>query len=340
MSSSRREGDHRGSHVYRREGLGCRGQVWSRRGVRRGPLHLDRSATEDPLAEVPDFAAAEVDAVVRAAAEAQRRWAALPPARAPATCGSSSRLCAGTPPSWPRSTPSTPVCPTAPCWRTSSSPASTWRSCATWRSTWVGTIPASAGNLHYTLNAPYGVVVRIVPYNHPLFFSASKLGPPLVAGNRVVLKAPDQAPLSALRIGEIATETLPQGVVSVVTGTGPESGRALVQHPLVRRIAFIGSDRVGRTIQQDAAAVGVKNISLELGGKNAMIVFDDVDPVLAAQGALSGMNFGVTAGQSCGSTSRVLLHEAVADEVTALSGKRSRRSRWAIHSTRPSRWDR
>jgi 2-formylbenzoate dehydrogenase len=87
------------------------------------------------------------------------------------------------------------------------------------------------------------VQARIVPYNHPLFFSASKLAPPLVAGNAVILKAPDQAPLPALRTGELAQEAQPPGLVSVVSGTGATTGRALVQHPRIRRIAFIGPER-------------------------------------------------------------------------------------------------
>jgi len=165
------------------------------------------------------------------------------------------------------------------------------------------TIPATAEHLHYTVREPFGVVARIVPYNHPLFFSASKLAPPLVAGNAVILKAPDQAPLSALRIGELAQEALPPGLVSVISGAGATTGRALVQHPRIRRIAFIGSGATGRSIQRDAADAGVKEVSLELGGKNAMIVFEDADPAAAAAGAVAGMNFVTTAGQSCGSTS-------------------------------------
>jgi 2-formylbenzoate dehydrogenase len=177
------------------------------------------------------------------------------------------------------------------------------------------TIPATAEHLHYTVREPFGVVARIVPYNHPLFFSAAKLAPPLVAGNAVILKAPDQAPLSALRIGELAQQVLPPGLVSVVSGSGQVTGRALVRHPAIRRIGFIGSGGTGRAIQRDAAETGVKEVSLELGGKNAMIVCSDADPLAAAAGAVNGMNFATTAGQSCGSTSRLLVHESLAEEV-------------------------
>ena len=176
------------------------------------------------------------------------------------------------------------------------------------------TIPLSA-NLHYTLQQPYGVVARIVPFNHPVLFAGSKIAAPLMAGNAVVLKAPDQTPLSAIRLAELAREVLPEGLFGVVTGHGATAGAALVAHPLVRRIGFIGSPGTGRHIQRLAAEHGVKYVTLELGGKNPMIVMPDADLEAAAKSAVVGMNFTTTAGQSCGSTSRLLLHEAIADEV-------------------------
>lgn len=177
------------------------------------------------------------------------------------------------------------------------------------------TIPATGEHLHYTVHQPYGVVARIVPYNHPLFFTASKIAAPLVAGNAVVLKAPEQTPLSALRIHEIAGKFLPDGLFTVLTGQGPDSGRTLVRHPQVRRIAFIGSEQTGRSIQRDAAETGVKDVTLELGGKNAMIVLPDADPTRAAAAAVAGMNFTATMGQSCGSTSRLLVHNELLPDV-------------------------
>jgi 2-formylbenzoate dehydrogenase len=159
------------------------------------------------------------------------------------------------------------------------------------------------------------VVARIVPYNHPLMFTASRLAAPLMAGNAVVVKAPDQAPLSALRLGELLAEHVPPGLVSILSGTGPGAGRAIVEHPDVRRIGFIGSVAVGRDIQRHAAQAAVKAVTLELGGKNAMIVRADAEPSAAADGAIRGMNFRWTAGQSCGSTSRLLVHRSIHDEV-------------------------
>jgi len=184
------------------------------------------------------------------------------------------------------------------------------------------TIPASPDNLHFTRRSPFGVVARIVPFNHPLFFAASKAAAPLMAGNTVVLKPSDITPLSALRLAEIADGILPPGVFSAVTSDGPTASSALVRHPLIRRIGFIGSDRVGRIIQRDAAEVGVKEISLELGGKNALIVCPDADLDAAATGIVNGMNFAWSEGQSCGSTSRVLLHASIADEVLELVRER------------------
>jgi acyl-CoA reductase-like NAD-dependent aldehyde dehydrogenase len=177
------------------------------------------------------------------------------------------------------------------------------------------TIPATAANLHLTVREPFGVVGRIIPFNHPIMFAAGKIAAPLVAGNAVILKPPESAPLSALRMGELFSGVLPPGVLSVVVGDGPATGRAVAAHPRIRRIGFIGSDATGRSIQRDAAGAGVKDITLELGGKNALIAFPDADPDEVAAGAVAGMNFAKSAGQSCGSTSRLLLHESIADDV-------------------------
>ena len=179
------------------------------------------------------------------------------------------------------------------------------------------TIPASAENLHLTVREPYGVVGRIIPFNHPIMFAAAKIAAPLVAGNAVILKPPESAPLSALAMGELFAAALPPGVLSVVVGNGPETGRAVARHPAIRRIGFIGSERTGRSVQRDAAEISVKDVTLELGGKNALIAFPDADPGQVAAGAVAGMNFAKSAGQSCGSTSRLLLHESLADDVLA-----------------------
>jgi acyl-CoA reductase-like NAD-dependent aldehyde dehydrogenase len=179
------------------------------------------------------------------------------------------------------------------------------------------TIPASPGNLHYTVREPFGVIGRILPYNHPVLFMCAKIAAPLTAGNAVVVKPADQTPLSALRIAELASGILPDGLVNVVTGDGHTTGRALVRHPEVRRIAFTGGVETGRAILRDAAD-GIKEVTLELGGKNPMIVLPDARVADAVHAAITGMNFHISAGQSCGSNSRILLHESIYDEFVDL----------------------
>jgi betaine-aldehyde dehydrogenase len=174
------------------------------------------------------------------------------------------------------------------------------------------TVPASPQHMHLTIRQPYGVVGRIAPFNHPIMFAAGGLAAPLMAGNAVVMKPPEQSPLSATILSEICAEVFPKGVVNIVTGYGAGAGDALVRHPNVKRIAFIGSVPTGRAIQRAAAEVGVKHVSLELGGKNPMIIFPDVDIDEAVNAAIGGMNF-AWQGQSCGSTSRLLLHESLYD---------------------------
>ncbi|GAB7005699.1 aldehyde dehydrogenase family protein [Nocardioides sp. AN3] len=176
-------------------------------------------------------------------------------------------------------------------------------------------VPGIPDHLHYTEYEPYGVVARITPFNHPLLVTAHSLIP-LIVGNTVVVKTPDQAPLSGLRIGEILSDILPPGVFNVLSGIGPVAGDALVRHRKVRRIAFTGSVAIGQTILRSAAETGVKRVSLELGGKNALIIFPDADIPAAAAAAVRGMSFR-TAGQSCASTSRLLVHESVVEEVIA-----------------------
>ncbi|MFZ9304266.1 MAG: aldehyde dehydrogenase family protein [Gammaproteobacteria bacterium] len=176
------------------------------------------------------------------------------------------------------------------------------------------TIPATAQGLHLTLREPYGVVARIVPFNHPFMFAAAHLAAPLMAGNAVVVKTPETSPMTGGILGELCREVLPRGLVNVIHGHGSPAGDALVRHQLVRRIGFTGSVATGLAIQRAAAESSVKHVTLELGGKNPFIVFPDADLDRAVEMAVAGMNFS-WAGQSCGSTSRLLLHESVHDEI-------------------------
>jgi betaine-aldehyde dehydrogenase len=171
-------------------------------------------------------------------------------------------------------------------------------------------------HLNLTRRQPYGVVAKINPFNHPFRFCAEKAAAPLAAGNCVVIKGSEQAPLSSLRLGELCDGIFPPGVVNILTGPG-SAGAALVRHPDVRRIGFVGSVPTGRAIAREAAE-GLKPVTLELGGKNPIIIFPDADPTKAATAAIRGMNMN-RQGQSCSSTSRVLvhrsLHAAVTDEL-------------------------
>jgi betaine-aldehyde dehydrogenase len=174
------------------------------------------------------------------------------------------------------------------------------------------TIPMGEGVVNLSVREPYGVVGRIVAYNHPIMFTAGKMGPALAAGNAVIMKPPYQAPLSAYRMMELIDGILPPGVLSVLS-CGREGSEALVVHPLVPRLSLIGSVPTGRAIAR-AAAERLKHVTLELGGKNACVIYPDADIVKALKGAVDGMNF-TWCGQSCGSTSRLFLHESVYERV-------------------------
>ncbi|EUB99157.1 Betaine-aldehyde dehydrogenase [Rhizobium sp. CF080] len=173
-------------------------------------------------------------------------------------------------------------------------------------------IPRDPGSLNYTIREPWGVVARIIPFNHPILFCASKSAAPLAAGNTVVVKPPEQAPLSALRFAEIIADILPPGVLNIVAG-GSEAGARLTSHPDIARIALTGSVQTGRAVLR-AAAERIRPVQLELGGKNALIAFDDADPAAVASAMVGGMNF-TWAGQSCGSTSRAFIHETIYEDV-------------------------
>ena len=175
------------------------------------------------------------------------------------------------------------------------------------------TIPSGTGAYTLTEFVPYTVVGRIVPFNHPLKFAAAKSAAPLAAGCAVIVKPGEQTSLSAMRLGELAREIFPPGVFNVLTGDGSGAGAGLASHPKVPRLAFTGSVRSGQAV----AALGVesmKHVTLELGGKNPFVVFPDVSIEAAADGAVKAMNIARSMGQSCGSTSRVLVHRSIYDE--------------------------
>ena len=175
-------------------------------------------------------------------------------------------------------------------------------------------IPMGPGVVNFSVREPRGVVGRIIPFNHPFMFCAGKAAAPLAAGNTVVMKPPEQAPLSSLRLAELIGDILPPGVFNLVPG-GREAGAALASHRDVAMIALIGSVPTGRAVMK-AASDTLKAVMLELGGKNALIAFPDADPDEVADGVIGGMNF-TWCGQSCGSTSRAFIHEKIYDAVLA-----------------------
>ncbi len=182
-------------------------------------------------------------------------------------------------------------------------------------------IPMGPDRLNFSVREPLGVVGRIVPFNHPFMFIAGKAAAPLAAGNTVIMKPPEQAPLSSLRLAELIGGVLPPGVFNVVPG-GREAGQRLASHPDVAKIALIGSVPTGRAVMK-AAADTLKGVILELGGKNALIAFPDADPEEVAGALVGGMNF-TWCGQSCGSTSRAFIHQTIYDAVLARVKERIR----------------
>ena len=174
------------------------------------------------------------------------------------------------------------------------------------------TIPIGPDHFDFSVMEPIGVTGHIMPWNYPLGMAARSVAPALAAGCPVILKPAEQSPLSTLAFAELCKEAgFPPGVVNVVPGFGEEAGAALTSHPLVRGITFTGSVATGRLVYQ-SAAVGLKKVVLELGGKNPMIVFPDADLDRAASDAVSGAY--ANSGQICSASSLLLLHEDIRDE--------------------------
>jgi betaine-aldehyde dehydrogenase len=162
-------------------------------------------------------------------------------------------------------------------------------------------IPMGPDALNFTVREPLGVVARIAAFNHPFLFAASRLAAPLAAGNSVIIKP-----------AELVGHLVPPGVLNILTGER-EAGEALVAHRDVAMVTLVGSIPTGRAVMRGASET-LKPVLLELGGKNALIAYPDVDPDFVAAGIVDGMNF-TWCGQSCGSMSRVFLHEAIYDDV-------------------------
>ncbi len=173
--------------------------------------------------------------------------------------------------------------------------------------------PPGARYRGMTIREPVGVVGAIVPWNFPLIMAVWKIAPALAAGCTIVLKPAEETPMTALRLAELCSEAgIPDGVVNVVTGRGETAGAALARHPGINKVAFTGSTEVGKKIGK-AAVRNMTRFSLELGGKSPMVVFDDFDPELAAQGAAQAIFF--NQGQVCTAGSRLYVQAKSFDKV-------------------------
>lgn len=187
---------------------------------------------------------------------------------------------------------------------------------AGWSTKIVGqTIPVNGPFFNYTRHEPVGVVGQIIPWNFPLLMAMWKLGAALATGCTVVLKPAEQTPLSALYLAELIEEAgFPPGVINIVPGFGETAGQAIVDHPLIDKIAFTGSTEVGKLIMKNAAR-SLKRVTLELGGKSPNIILPDADLSKAIPGALNGVMF--NQGQVCCAGSRVFIQKKHYDNVLA-----------------------
>ncbi len=185
------------------------------------------------------------------------------------------------------------------------------------------TLPIDKPDMHvFTTRVPIGVVAAVVPWNAQMFLAATKLGPALAAGNTVVLKASEVAPATMFEFARAIEEAgFPPGVVNVISGTGEPCGRALTSHPGISRVAFTGGpETAARVVANTANNFAV--VSLELGGKSPILVFDDADIEGAVNGIIAG-NFGAS-GQSCVAGSRVFIQSGIYNEVLAELENRAR----------------
>lgn len=181
-------------------------------------------------------------------------------------------------------------------------------------------VPFNNDMLTVTVREPIGVVGAIIPWNVPMMLMALKIAPALVAGNAVVVKSAEEAPLAVLRTCQIMNQVLPPGVFNILSGFGPECGAPLVAHPKVGKVTFTGSVETGKIVYKTAADKLIP-VTLELGGKSPMIVMPDADVDRAVAGAIVGMRF-TRQGQSCTAASRIFVHENLHDDfVTKLKAK-------------------
>ncbi|KAK2462656.1 hypothetical protein APHAL10511_005389 [Amanita phalloides] len=178
------------------------------------------------------------------------------------------------------------------------------------------TVETNEQKLAYTRREPFGVVGQIVPWNFPLCMACWKIAPALATGNVVVLKPSEFTPFTALKLAEYVMEAgFPPGVVNIINGYGNTVGQAISEHPEIRKVAFTGSTLTGRKVLKAAAESNLKVVTLELGGKSPVIIFDDVDIDQVAQQAAFGIFYNM--GQVCTAGSRIFVQEGIYDKFLA-----------------------
>ena len=273
-------------------------------------------STGDPIAEVPRGKAADVDRAVGAARAAFGSWRRTAPAergRLLTACARQLREEAGTLASLGALDGGLPL----PAVERDVEAAARYFEFYGGLADKIGgdVVPLGEEFLDYTEREPWGVCAVILPYNSPFQILARSLAPALAAGNVVVAKAAEQAPLGPLLLAEALERAgLPPGTLNVVTGFGAESGARLVGHEDVDRITFTGSESTGRLVME-AAARNLTPVTLELGGKSPQIVFADADLELASQTVVDSLVW--SAGQVCSAGTRLLVERSVRDEVVA-----------------------
>jgi acyl-CoA reductase-like NAD-dependent aldehyde dehydrogenase len=271
-------------------------------------------ATGEVLATLPRCGAEEVDAAVDAARSAQAGWAAADPMERTRVLLRLAALIEENADELARLESRDVGKPLSEAiTRDVPFTVQTWLYYAGWPTKILGTTnPAKPGIFTYTLREPVGVVGAITPWNFPMTIASWKLAPALACGNAVVHKPAEEAPLSALRLAELALEAgVPEGLWTVVTGDGA-TGAELAAHPGVDKLSFTGSTEVGQEIQR-AAAGNLKRLTLELGGKSANIVLDDADIEAATAGAMSSTFR--NQGEICTAGARLVAHDGVADSL-------------------------
>ncbi len=284
----------------------------SRDGTGGDVIVVENPATAEPIGEVPIGTADDVDTAVKAAARAGREdWARLPASmRAAALSRIAAQIRDHADEVAALETAEVGKPYTLSRFHDVVACALNFDYFAGMAGTFGGRTMEQGPVVAHTVPEPYGVVGVVYPFNWPPIFFGCKIAPALLTGNTVVVKPPPQAPLSTLLLTELVQEFLPPGVINVVTGDA-DTGRALVSHPEVRKITFTGSSPSGRAVA-GAAAEHLAPVSLELGGKNAFVIFDDAD-LDRALGIAVEAAF-LNQGEACAAASRLLVHASVHDE--------------------------